>query len=73
METNASLPGELIITGDLNFHIEKPEEDKSAHEFLDHIHSYNLNQLVKGITHINFCLMVVVVNDCLLHISMFYM
>ena len=53
MENNSSSPGELIITGDFNFHMEKPDEDKSANEFLELVGSFNLHQHIKEITHIN--------------------
>ena len=53
MELNATLPGELIVTGDFNFHIEKSNEDKDAYEFLELMDSLNLIQHVSGETHVN--------------------
>ena len=52
MESLATLPGELIITGDFNFHVENIGEYNDAREFLDLIDSFNLQNNVSGATHI---------------------
>ena len=44
-------PGIPMIVGDFNFHVEKPDEDKEALEFLKTLDSYHLSQLVDGPTH----------------------
>ena len=51
MESHIALPGELILTGDFNFHIENTDDNKDADNFLRLADSFNLHQTVTGVTH----------------------
>ena len=42
MESQVALPGELIVTGDFNFRIEKSDSKKDAHDFVQLVDSFNL-------------------------------
>ena len=52
METQITLPGELIITGDFNCHIEKLDNKKDRNDLLLLVDSFNLHQYVTGVTHV---------------------
>ena len=46
-----AIPGDPIIAGDLNFHVECPEKDPEAQKFLQLLDDYDLQQLVHHSTH----------------------
>ena len=51
LETMVSLPSELIISGDFNFHVDSPNEANSK-SFLRLLESFSLKQHVNFPTHI---------------------
>ena len=52
LEQLAIAPGDLILTGDFNFHIDD-DEDSEAKQFMALLESFSLKQHVKGSTHKN--------------------
>ena len=51
LQSSTAMSGEVIITGDLNFHLDDPS-DQNARKFLDILDEQGFVQHVVGATHI---------------------